>query len=401
MSRVHFYLLILLFGVAQAVLFFKFGIVENVDSQRYLDWALQPLSDISPTSWKFYSFSYLLILSFFIKSGLGIAGLVLFQISASLIACLLLYQLAINISGSKKTGLLAASLFILFGEIMLWNTYVLTESLFTSGIVWVMYLISMAKSKKNWIICSIVVVFVALIRPMGITVILAFLLYLSIRFRPLATFSRQSKWAVVMGMLILAGVLITVLLEGNPSVNFYYSRGQIVWGTDSYLPNKWLRIDNSGVSYPPADQSSIGMFATFVANNPTFFLELTFRKAIMFLLHIKPYHSIVHQLGTGILLIISYLLSLSGFFSEKSHLKYFVLGLFLTNWILVSLSVEAYDGRFLVPLLPGLMLLASAKCQRILWKEPESPEALSGLVNLGSLSVCWHLDHRTRFRSSS
>ncbi len=352
-----------LFVVLNMIIFQKFGIKVVSDSYRYLEWSEDPFAELSPTSWKFYSLSYVGFLALIQSIGLGLGGVVLVQMMISGIACFCLYLLTLRISQSPLGAFLASFLYLSFGEIVQWNTYILTESLFTSGIIFLMFGLHSAENAKQWLLVLSLGVLVSLVRPMGITVFLSAIPFLFFRFQIHQRLSWFWKFTGAALLIIIGCVMFYFLLEGNPSVNFYYSRGQIVWGTDTpdLRNNTWLIVGNESVVYPSKDLPAYRMFLTFVKDNFTFFSELFLKKATLFVVHVKPYYSTWHNVYIVLFLGVTYFAGFKGMLKlKRTHpIAWFAISLFILNTLMVGLSVEAWEGRFLVPVLSPIFVFAA------------------------------------------
>lgn len=330
------------------------------DSERYLLWSEESFSDLSPTNWKFYSLTYVCLLKVILATRASLFGVVIGQMILSGLACYCLYRLTTRISRSSFSGFIASFMYLAFGEIVQWNTYIMTESLFTSGIIFLMYALHYSRTLGQWALAFLLLIAVSLIRPMGITVLLAALLFIIFRFELLKRFSLRFK-VIGTGIVIVIGlVFLYYLLEGNPSVNFYYSRGQIVWGTDTeeLRKNSWLIVNNENVHYPSSDLPAYQMFLVFVRDNFIFFSELFIKKLTLFVTHVKPYYSTWHNTYIALFLAMVYFFGFKNIRSERSQnpIAYFALGLFFFNALMVGLSVEAWEGRFLIPVLSPLLV---------------------------------------------
>ncbi len=366
--KIHFIVLGVLFVVLNILVFQKFGIKVVSDSYRYLEWSENPFSELSPTNWKFYSVSYVGFLALIRSLGLGLEGVVFVQMLISGIACFYLYQLTFRVSQSSLAAFLASFLYLSFGEIVQWNTYILTESLFTSGIIFLMFGLHNAQKTKQWLILLPLGIMVCLVRPMGITVFLSAMVFLFFRFQIYQRLSWFWKFTGAVLLISIGCVMFYFLLEGNPSVNFYYSRGQIVWGTDSpeLRNNPWLILGNENVVYPSRDLPAYQMFLTFVKDNFTFFSELFLKKAALFIAHVKPYYSTWHNVYIVLFLGLTYFAGFKGLFMlKRTHpIAWFALSLFILNTLMVGLSVEAWEGRFLIPVLSPIFVFSATVCGR-------------------------------------
>jgi len=175
-------------------------------------------------------------------------------------------------------------------------------------------------------------------------------------------FTLSLRIAAVCMMLILGYLGLNRFLAGNPGIQFYYRHSQVVWDTNTraeLAQNPWLVVNNEHVQYPESSSSSVALFLQFVMENPLFFGELTLKKMVMFIVHIKPYYSWKHNLWIVLLWWPACILAMRAFWRRKGDsLTTLVCILFTSHLVMVGCTVESWDGRFLIPLLPPLFLIA-------------------------------------------
>lgn len=136
-----------------------------------------------------------------------------------------------------------------------------------------------------------------------------------------------------------------------------YASGELVYpNAVSYEPPDNLLIPEK--SYSPLLQIML-----FAVNNPLYFLKLLFTKLFLFFGNIKPYFSILHNALIVIVLYPAYYLAARGYKSIKGHSreKIFILTFIAFQALTVALASENWDGRFLIPVLPFVFILASGQ----------------------------------------
>lgn len=360
----HFIALSLIFIIVNLSLYSYLGIKVMSDSLRYLEWA-NVFWEAGVESRMIFYLSYVLFVSFFIKTGLGTEAIIFTQVVISYIALNCLYLLTYRISTSKITSFLTALIYIGWVEIASWNMYVLTESLFTSSIIIFLYLLSHNYSKKGSLLYLIpFFAFVVFLRPMGITVLIAVAVYLYYHFDFRWKYQKRHKRLIITGLITLLLLAVIGYMEGNPSVDFFYANGKTVWGADSFeqlKDNTWLVVDKQMISAQKTSEYATISFIEFALNNYEFLTELFFKKTILFIAHIKPYYSLYHNVFIIITLLPIYCFSVYGLIQQKSNreIKYFTIALFVFNMLMTGFTVEAWDGRFLIPVLPLLFVYSA------------------------------------------
>ncbi len=360
-QKTHLIVIFVLFIIVNAWVLQHFGIKVMDDSHRYLRWTNE-IWEGKISLYMFWYSGYVIFLSLILKLGLGLGGVVFIQITLSLIACFCLYFLTKRFTDQKWPGLIASCGYLMFFEISSWNVYILTESIFTSCIIILITWVYRLKKLKDMVLFIPFLLFVNFIRPMGITVLLSFLAFVFFEFKLGKNFTPKFKSFMIFGCIGFVLTMMILLLEGNPGIQFFYSKGKVVWGADQVphlRQNPWLVIDASNIIYNDKQSSTLAFFQ-FALENPIYLLELFMKKCIMFLAHIKPYYSVRHNV-----FIISFLLPLYLSFSygllKANHtgIKAFAFTLFLLNMLMTGFTVEAWDGRFLIPTLPLLFVVAS------------------------------------------
>jgi hypothetical protein len=352
-------LLVVAFFVLQWILYQQLGVRVTTDGQRYIEWAQLWMSQRQVEPWGTWYFTYIIWLSCWLKMGFNVQTVVWGQILVAAISFLSLFELARRWSGSIRLALITAALYLLFVEISHWHFYILTESLFTSFIIFSLYAFLYFKgASRLWLIPLVLAT--AFMRPMGMLVLFAIVLVLIRKYFKRLT---PSVRIVAVCILLILGYLgLERFLAGNPGVNFYYRHGQVVWDANTkagLAQNPWLVVENEDVQYPERSASSVVVFFQFAMENPLFFVELTLKKMVMFIVHIKPYYSWKHNLWIALLWWPALILAMHAFWKRKGdRLTTLVCILFFSHVVMVGCTVESWDGRFLIPLLPPIFLVA-------------------------------------------
>ena len=236
-----------------------------------------------------------------------------------------------------------------------WNLILYTDSLFTSfSIIGTYYFLS-SETRFKKVLSILLLVFSVFLRPTGLGLLLGLLAVLVSDFYLDKRKSNLTKWSVT-----LACVLI-FLIGLNKFLQYYigffletYSSGEIIYPGIPYL------IDSpEHFVFPDKHQWPIIQLIEVFYINSGYLFKATSLKASMFLLHIKPYYSWPHN---GF--ILGYLLPVY-FFAVKGVTKMasikstvFLLSFVLFQLLAVSFTSENWDGRFLLPVLPIVFVLA-------------------------------------------
>ncbi|MBF9255287.1 hypothetical protein I2I11_18460 [Pontibacter sp. 172403-2] len=295
---------------------------------------------------------YILFLAFFIKLKLGLGAAVLAQIAASGIACILLFRSVRNLTnGNRLMAVAATTGFILWKDVQYLNVYILTESLFTSSILYVIYPLTKGNSSKHYAKSFVLSLIPMFLRPNGFIVLLGIIACWCYSYRHML---QPHKKAILLSFIIALSLLLFILdsyLLTTFQIVETYARGEIIYASGTYA------VRAQHVVLPAEKSSPILRILFFVLLNPVFFAKIFFLKFIAFIGYIKPYYSLLHNV-----LIICFIYPLylfAGYFIIKSKalaLKAFPLTVFLLQATIVAMTSEDWDSRFIIPLLPMFML---------------------------------------------
>ena len=345
--------LLLLWSLIQIILFIKFGVRTSVDSELYISDAMNLLDGKLPEGRSIWYVSYSSFLALIFFMGGNITVVILIQIALSGVATYCLFQLAMKIFNMREVAILAVVFYLLWIKIHEWNTFLYTESLFTSCCI--ISLTVLVKSKATWqyLVACVLLIFTFFIRPTGFALVIGLLCYglFSIK----GFFSKKALVSLSLMVVVGAVVILSGMLESYTLIESY-AKAEIIY------PNITLGVvAPPDVYIPNADHSVLVRVLLFAIYNPLYFLELFFLKLILFIGNIKPYFSTFHNVAIALTLYPLYVFAIKGFFRSPAHRKekYFIVGFVSAQALIVALTSENWDGRFLVPLLPFVFLLSA------------------------------------------
>lgn len=344
---------LLLWLLIQAVLFLKFGARTSVDSELYLADAMNLLNGQLPEGRSIWYVSYSTFLAFTFFCGGDNMVVVLVQIALSGVAAYCLYQLAIEIFNKREVAILTVLFYLLWIKIHEWNTFLYTESLFTSCSIISFAVLMKSKNAWHYLLAALLILFTFFIRPTGFALVIGLLCYGLFSLR-----KEYLKRVIPLGFIGAIGVLVLLvgMLESFTLIESY-AKAEIIY------PNITLGMEAPSDLYiPGADHSTLVRLFLFAVYNPIYFLKLFSLKLFLFLGNVKPYFSVLHNTVIVLILYPLYFLAIKGFLKFPAHRKekYFVIGFVIAQALTVSLTSENWDGRFLVPLLPFVFLLAAS-----------------------------------------
>lgn len=351
-NRAIFVLGFLLWFLIQTILLIKFGVRTSVDSELYLNDSTNLLNGHLPLGRNIWYISYSAFLALIFFLGGNNAVVVGVQILLSGVAAFCLYIAAIEIYSKRNVAILAVLFYLMWIKIHEWNTFLYTESLFTSCAV--ISFTALIKSKKplHYLMVGLLFLFTFFIRPTGFALVVGLLCYGFYFFK-----KDYFKRVILLGLVgaIGVGILLASMLESFTLIESY-STAEIIY------PGITLGMNiPSDLCIPPTDHSTLERVFLFALHNPVYFLKLFFLKLILFLGNVKPYFSITHNTIIVFVLFPLYFFAIKGFlyFPKHRNEKCFIAALILVQALTVALTSENWDGRFLVPLLPFIFLLAA------------------------------------------
>jgi 4-amino-4-deoxy-L-arabinose transferase-like glycosyltransferase len=340
--------IIFLFALSVRLLYFRyFGIHMGSDTARYVDAARvlidshgNPLALIN-IGQPLYFWLYPIIIAIL---GGNTALLIGFQILLQAIAAVLVYR-AGEIAFNRIIGLIAGFIYALFWEIIQWDVYILTDSIFLFLVVALLYtylLIVTTGHKKYWFPMIGLLIATMLERPHGFIVVIIFAATLFLRL------PRRIKPVVIAFACFIAAFYLLLLdarsVDHNITdyqgvVSKFYSDGVVIDGRPGYN----LPVDNGFMS----------MASIFL------------HRLVAFWFVYPAEFAFSHKLFNAVFLIPLYIFSLYGAvrFWKESRNNRSIIGLVLLfialYWFATSLTNVDYDWRLRLPVWPFIILLAS------------------------------------------
>jgi len=346
--------LLIIFLLVQLFCWSKFGVVHYLDSTNYIEYGQYILQNFSfPYRRLFWYTGYALFLAFFQLFKLSLTWVVLTQILFAAFAALAIYHLSLKISNHNIDAFVATLLYIICIKIQWWNNYILTESLFISCNVLILYFLSKFKH-FSWRVFIILpfLLFVFFIRPSGIVTVLAFTVYVFYLIWNEDKLGSLASYFII-PFLILLALLTDKMVQGYGIIESLQS-GAIICGMEGLEIN--ANPPNIGLSY----KSTLVQLVLFIFDNPVYFLELSFHKMIYFWSTYRPGYSTLHNIFSILFFLPVYLLAIWGWYKSKipKAIKIYLFTFLSLTCFLVILTCVNWDSRFLAPVLPFVFMLA-------------------------------------------
>ncbi len=339
----------------------------GVDSKHYLLYSQRILEKgaLFVELHYFWYLGYVLFVTVAKSLWNDIQMIVLLQILFHAIGVAALYYSSRYLFNNRLAAWGAALLLMLWPDMLFWNFMVMTESFCTSFTCLVILLLVLHVKKQwpmLWLLPAILLLF--FIRPTGIAVLVAFGLMLASIYQLYLVKYRTAL--VIVGLALVAGLylLINGMLDTFVLVE-NYATGEIVYLAaslpDNYPGKEMILLAPQDLTIPDAGLSPVVRLLLFIVYNPWYFAKLSGMKLFYFLTHTKPYYSPIHNLLLLLVLLPLYFSTAKTIISNTimRPLRVFLITFFVVHCVIILFTIEDWDGRFLMPLLPFVFLLGS------------------------------------------
>jgi hypothetical protein len=348
--------LILLWIIIQTITYFHFEMRASVDSDLYIGIARNLLNGEFPSGRELYYSTYGFLIAIPLAFGLSYEFVLILHFAFALSALICLYKLTYSITQNTKQAFVASLLYVLWFKFQQWNLIVYTDASFAHLVVISIYFLHQANSKTDLGFALLLVLFTAFIRPTGMGFLFAILAYFSFdSFRNVFKYRLKAIAISVVGFSIFLALLNIAMSHYIDWFIESYAKAEIIY------PNESLFIAKpSSLVLPKKNTLPIVRLILFFIQNPIYMLKITALKMALFIGHIKPYYSTAHNIFIASFLYPVYFFAIRGFFRfPNGKLKAFIITFLFFQILTVSFTSENWDGRFLLPLLPWIFLLAS------------------------------------------
>ena len=328
-----------LFTVGQlavrALFSLPFGPVEGGDSYLLI---AERFPDLSDAEWGYGGYVTVLALGEALGSGPWFAFLV--QCTIALGAGTALLSLGRSFGG-EFAGWIAAGIYLLHPLVAQWTGYLLTESLFYSGVIIVAWCLVHAidTGRPWWAPLWIAALLVATIRPNGIILLGSVTSVMAIS-RPRPANVRLALVAMVWGAVLVAGVVSPTFSHGSETNHFGPRAwaGDVVWN----VPGERIAMPHPAVRDP-----SNAAFIRYVFDHPADMVELGARRVWWELKQVRPWYSQRLNAFTAASMSGFYLLAAIGAWrSRASTITLVVAGISVPFMSLIAMTWAIWEGRF-------------------------------------------------------
>lgn len=363
----------LLYSIVSLFLFTRYGVKYVNDTGRYLEYAQNLKSGFYFDPHNFWYIGYVSFASIVQGVFHSLLAQVILQYILYFFALLAIYKTSLLLFDDKLSATAAAVGMILFIEMPMWNSYLLTESLYTSCTCFSLLMLARwwrTPSVLNFFLALLVVLFTFFIKPTGIALLAAtsaVVYFLGIT----KVCSPAARWGISFVLLIALTLLINRMLTTFLILENYQS-GEIIYAiTTTPVDTTWLTVHTpSNLFLPSAELPPLLRVVSFVLHHPFYWSKLFLAKVFYFLFHVRPYWSAGHNFFSLAFLLPAYYFALAALRRKTiaTPVLIFSAAFLLFHVISIGVTSEDWDGRFLAPVLPVIFLLAgkgiSARLQR-------------------------------------
>ncbi|MDP4263022.1 MAG: hypothetical protein Q8941_10875 [Bacteroidota bacterium] len=341
--------------VVEASLFYRYGIVTELEAAKYIaeaDNLIAKGTVSSPNFWLYSTQIFLITAAKQLNAGYIPVAMVQWLFNG--LATWYFYKFAARIS-NKITGVITALLLVFNIPLQTFNFFLQTESLFCSfTLLFSCYLLSLEKlTLKNFMAVFLFLLLICFTRPTGLLWVPCTFLYLFFRFfRPLS-------------------VLVKTIITGIASIGFLFflnaalgSGGEL----DFMLPFRDERII-CGVPTlshfieikTSRNPNSVFGILYYITHNSGQFLRLAWLRSRAFFGLFRTYYSTGHNIYLGLCFYPLYffsLLSIRQWMRQNKHLLLFCSSLVMLTWVSVILTCDDWHNRFFLSVVPYIYILA-------------------------------------------
>jgi len=347
----------MLWLIIQIGFFCLYGVGHGGDSQRYIRGGQAVLEMRLPGGKAASYMGYNAFVGLFFGLGLGELGVVIGQILLTGVAAVCVFEIARRFY-DRRAAVIAALFYIGFLKLHPWNVFILTDSLFISALIIVVYLVLISKRWWQWLLTVIMIGWTSVMRPDGLVLLVALAIYALHR-----GWRRGNRKLVITIIVLIIIVLIPILyvfggkLAEHEYLIEHYSLGAVIW---SYEP---LYLTMPGDLPQEINESNNSLLNVwyFVADKPIFFLRLAGTKLWYFLVHVRPFHAPLHNFLILLTMVPMYWLAVVGWrrLRDMHPIVDFMVILFVLKALIAAVTFADWSGRFLLHVWPMVLILAS------------------------------------------
>ena len=332
------------------------GVREGKDTSRYVDGARRIVSGepFVNKEQSYLGFAALIALSNAVSG--SYIGVVVLQIVVAGIAACFTFRLADELFG-PRAGWLASALVVFNPDLIRWKSYVMTESLYASLILILVFAIERSRAKGTaWRLFTLcILTFVAFLRPNGWIMVLVAPLYW------IWMFASERKWSPMRAALPMVAI-VAVFIGGAFRMTAFRQ------GIESESPERWLRQgtvlwnhEEWHVPMPvdPRGGHTLEGGILYGLRHPIASARLAATRVLVELSGIRPYYSRFHNIFVLMWYVPLHALAVYGFSKTQSPLARLMAAVIGAHLLIIALTFTNWDGRFISYVVPLISIFAA------------------------------------------
>jgi hypothetical protein len=305
----------------------------------------------------YYYAGYVLFISLFLKIGLGMLAVALAQVGISGLALAAFYRTVRRLSGGRwLAAALATAVLAGWVEVQSFNPFILTESLFTSCLIFCLWALVRARGRRSGALAAGLLLYTATIRPNGFVAPLAVVL---VGLHYLWRTGRRGWAAGLAGLLAVGAGLALNRITTAFNLVATYAAGTVIF---SYAPA--AVAPPASLALPPVGLPAGGQLFWFIGHNFLFFSKLALLKAAYFLGWPRPWYSLAHRAWVAVVFPLLYGLAARGLRRPAGLGPRYAAVVLVLQLGVIMLTVEEWGARFSGPFVPYWLALAALGAQR-------------------------------------
>jgi len=335
--------LAILWLLVQIILYHHYGFVTGFEGAKYILTAKDFIAGEPINQRLVFYYAYPLLIAFVLKLGLSLRFILLLQLLVGAWATYRFYCISRMLFPNTRIAIITTLILILTIQLQQWNFFLYTESLFTSGIIVYTYRLLSADYSKttDFIILGLWYFILSFIRPNGMLLLFPTLAFLISK-------PQQKSYRINLLPVFLAIGLIIGL-------NIVFSSGELHSYFLKSFHKKWIIWGYDGFNISGSTNS--------IWNTARLFIY----RILYFFSMQRPYYSVGHNIlmATFYPVYVFALFGVFPFFKKHKTIFVFSMTTILSFFILSVLLFVNWHGRFIVPILPFIILFAGFGIQSI------------------------------------
>tara|TARA_B100000315_G_C14557195_1_gene578740 strand:+ start:185 stop:1399 length:1215 start_codon:yes stop_codon:yes gene_type:complete len=361
---------VFLFCFTYILVYLKWGInITSGDATAYIEGARRLLADMPLIDWRSKrSIGYELIIALNYWLNFGNTGVIFFQVIINALAAVAIYDLCRGLSG-KATGILAASFYVVYPDVVQWTYIVMTESVFTAGLIlscWAYYRIQM-NSNSIWKQTLVIIlwVYMSIIRPNGWFMLPLFGVLSAINLINKGKIKLANQFIIILTILTIIahwGPYFAGVIQDNAAQMITSAFNAEYY---DYLINGvvMLNAPDNNIQMPITEMNvepSLISYLLYCIRYPFDSMNLFIHRIFHTTIFSSPYFSITHNKVINISIPILYILAFIGMINKKNEpVTTLILSIVVIQLVIISITVGWSGIRYWVYVLPLITMYSA------------------------------------------